>query len=264
MKKAAAILFCLITLTKYSHAQVDSLKLNGAYFKHYLTDARDVVVSPTKWQRNDWAKFGLVAGTTTALLFVDEPINKYVNDHYNQKLGDFSHGFLNPLGSQYSVGLGAAFYVGGLVFKNPRAQSTGLMAVESYVISGLFVWVPKELFGRSRPDAWGVGGAFDFKGPGHGHSFPSGHTISAFSVASIFALQYKDTGWVPYVAYGMAGLAGLSRIYENRHWASDVVMGAVLGISIGHLVYHAHKKGQLTFVPTYQNGTLGVYMSFKL
>lgn len=264
MKKVGIFFLFLFGLSLHNYAQVDSLKLNGSYLKHYYTDARDMVISPIKWQGRDWAKFGLVAGATTALLFLDEPIRDFVQDNHNEKIGGFSHGFLDPLGSQYSLGLAASFYLGGLVFKKPRAQSTGLMAIESYLISGYFVMIPKELFGRTRPEAWNVEGSFDFRGPGNGHSFPSGHTISAFSVATIFAIQYKDTGWVPYVSYGMAGLAGLSRIYDNKHWASDVFIGAALGIAIGKLIYKAHEKNQISFVPCIQNGVVGVHLSLKL
>ncbi len=262
VKKILLVVLFPFALTLNGYAQIDSLKLNSTYFKHYYTDARDMVISPIKWKGRDWAKFGVIAGTTTALFFLDEPIQDYIQDNYNKNIGKFTHNFLDPLGSRYSIGFAASFYFGGLAFNNPKAESTGLMAVESYVLSGLFVWVPKKLFGRKRPDTWNVTGAFDFGGPGNGRSFPSGHTISAFSVATIFALQYKDTGWVPYAAYGLAGLAGISRIYDNRHWASDVFMGATLGIAIGTLVYKSHENDHITFSPCFQDGTLGGYLSF--
>src|SRR5208282_4597696 len=63
-------------------------------------------------------------------------------------------------------------------------------------------------------------------------SFPSGHTIAAFSVATVIARRYGNHKWVPYVAYGTATLIGFSRVTLSAHFTSDVFAGAVLGYSI--------------------------------
>ena len=63
-------------------------------------------------------------------------------------------------------------------------------------------------------------------------SFPSGHTIAAFSVATIVSRRYRNRRWVPYVAYGLAALAGFSRLTLTAHFLSDVFMGGALGYSI--------------------------------
>ena len=67
-------------------------------------------------------------------------------------------------------------------------------------------------------------------------SFPSGHTIAAFSVATIFAERYRRHRWVPWVAYGLAGLVGFSRVPLQSHFPSDVFAGAVFGYSISRYV----------------------------
>ena len=58
--------------------------------------------------------------------------------------------------------------------------------------------------------------------------------MAAFSVASVFAESYRDKKWVPYLSYGIATLVGGSRVALGRHYLSDIVVGAVLGASIGH------------------------------
>jgi membrane-associated phospholipid phosphatase len=63
-------------------------------------------------------------------------------------------------------------------------------------------------------------------------SFPSGHSIEAFSIATIVARQYRNHRWVPYAAYGLASLVGFSRLTLNVHFLSDVFMGGALGFSI--------------------------------
>ena len=73
-------------------------------------------------------------------------------------------------------------------------------------------------------------------------SFPSGHTAYAFSGATILAMEYKDEHpWVPYAAYGSAGVVGIMRIANNRHYVSDVLFGAGLGILSMKLAYWTHK-----------------------
>jgi membrane-associated phospholipid phosphatase len=64
-------------------------------------------------------------------------------------------------------------------------------------------------------------------------SFPSGHSISAFAVATVIAGRYgKRHRWVPYVAYGVAGVIGFSRITNQAHFPADVFLGAALGYAV--------------------------------
>ena len=70
------------------------------------------------------------------------------------------------------------------------------------------------------------------------NSFPSGHTFFAFTGAEILRREYgKDYPWIAVAGYAVATLVGLMRIYNNRHWAGDVLAGAGLGILSVSLVY---------------------------
>ncbi|VAW25076.1 hypothetical protein MNBD_BACTEROID01-819 [hydrothermal vent metagenome] len=244
--------------------QVDSVRLNSQYLKHYGTDTRDIVIAPVKWGKKDFMRFGLFAATTTALVFADQPVGDFFQRQRSGRMDKIVDGFFDPLGSKYSVALGGVFYLVGGIGKNSRMRSTGLLVIESYLASGFLVNIAKRAIGRQRPDKWGINTPYGWNGPFQGTSFPSGHTTSAFSVATIFALQYKDTKWVPLVAYGLAGLAGISRVYENRHWASDVFAGAILGTVIGRYIYKAHSKNQLMVVPVTQNGLTGLKVFVKI
>jgi membrane-associated phospholipid phosphatase len=64
------------------------------------------------------------------------------------------------------------------------------------------------------------------------HSFPSGHAMEAFAVATVFAQRYRKHRWVPWVAYGVAGAIGFSRVTLQSHFPTDVFLGAALGYSI--------------------------------
>jgi membrane-associated phospholipid phosphatase len=73
-------------------------------------------------------------------------------------------------------------------------------------------------------------------------SFPSGHTSVAFATATYFAWEYKEkVPWSPALFYGLASVVGLGRIANNRHYLSDVLFGAGLGILSMRASYWSHK-----------------------
>ena len=102
----------------------------------------------------------------------------------------------------------------------------------------------KEILHRPRPFQYDQGDVQLFDGPlgqSNYNSMPSGHTITAFSIATVFATEYKNILWVPILSYTIATGVALSRIYDNKHWASDVVMGSALGWAIGKLISNNSK-----------------------
>ncbi|MGA2716124.1 MAG: phosphatase PAP2 family protein [Bryobacteraceae bacterium] len=118
-------------------------------------------------------------------------------------------------------------------------RNTALLAAEAVGDSEILATVLKDATKRIRPAAIGTGQNysdtwFDSSGSflrGHG-SFPSGHAIAAFSVATVVARRYRNRKWVPYVAYGLAGTVAFSRLTLSAHFVSDVFVGGALGYSI--------------------------------
>jgi membrane-associated phospholipid phosphatase len=92
--------------------------------------------------------------------------------------------------------------------------------------------VVNELVGRARP-LWDRG-EFSFR-PLSGHaSFPSGHAAYTFAMAG--AIDEATSGWLPAAAaYTVAGATALSRVYDDKHWLSDIVAGAALGTVVSHV-----------------------------
>jgi membrane-associated phospholipid phosphatase len=141
----------------------------------------------------------------------------------------------------------ASFYVAGLVRKDAYASQTALLAGEAAANGEILSLVMKDINRRLRPVDIAQGG--DFSGTWfHGKSrplsglgsFPSGHAMTAFSVATVFAERYRSHRWAPWVAYGLAGLIGFSRVSGQAHFPSDVFLGAALGYSISHFVVLRH------------------------
>jgi membrane-associated phospholipid phosphatase len=134
-------------------------------------------------------------------------------------------------------------YAVGLARRDSYAQQTALLAGEAVADAQILTLAMKNVDRRLRPSDIPPDGDFThtwFKS--HGRflsgrgSFPSGHTIAAFSVATIFAARYRRHRWVPWVAYGLAGLVGFSRVPLQSHFPCDVFAGAVLGYTLSRYV----------------------------
>lgn len=134
----------------------------------------------------------------------------------------------------------------GVLFNNHKSIETGYLSSKAIVHAGIIVFVLKTIAGRERPFYNDHQGRFHlFKKLESGstyHSFPSGHTITAFSMATVIAKEYSDKKWVGITSYGLASLVGLSRIGLDKHWASDVFIGSVLGYAIGSFTYRNHQQ----------------------
>lgn len=77
---------------------------------------------------------------------------------------------------------------------------------------------------------------------GTAYSFPSGHTANAFAGATMLSLEYRESlPWIPYVAYGVASGVGAMRISNNKHYLSDILVGAGIGILSTKIVYWTHQ-----------------------
>ena len=135
-------------------------------------------------------------------------------------------------------------YALGLARHDTYSQQTAELTAEALIDAAIPSLVIRDISRRVPPRSIPPNGKFDdswfrshrgpfYLGPG---GFPSGHTMAAFSIATIFAERYRRHRWVPWAAYGLAGLVGLSRITLQAHFPSDVFAGAVLGYSISHYV----------------------------
>jgi len=227
-----------------------SLKEAG---ENFLQDTGRIWSAPARLRKRDLIPvFALAAGT--ALLFAgDEGIRDgfqtYAAGH--PWVGDVSP-VLTQIGGLGGFATAGAFFGAGLLFKDDRARDTGYLAASAILQAMLVDNVVKVLAGRRRPyvadgeDHWGGPAAFFETGGEDNRSFPSGHTATAFALATVISLQYRHHGWVPAVAYTLATGVGLSRIALDRHWASDVFIGATIGHLIGRLVVRDHaRRGRL-------------------
>jgi membrane-associated phospholipid phosphatase len=205
-----------------------------------------------------WYAAGFVLGAL-ALAPVDLTIAEELQDstrQANRFLRDSATGF-RVLGRPGSLFLASGMYAAGRLSGHEGLADVGLHTAESLALAIVTTDVLKSIAGRARPEQ-DPDDPYDFQvGRGFGDhqysSFPSGHTTAAFAAAAalsteIVRLHPKGRGWVKPMLYGAAGLVGASRMYNNKHWASDVVGGAAIGVFSGWKVTrynHTHPGNRL-------------------
>ncbi len=222
---------------------------------------RDTMVTDTTrrhqtlFTAGDLALAAGFAGLTVAMFPADRSIAQRLeneNSKANRFLDRSATGF-ELISSPGAFIIGPALYVYGRYANHPGVEDLGLHGTEAVVLASGVTGVLKGLLGRSRPYVTADTNPRDFKfGKGFSgedrSSFPSGHTTTAFAAAAAVTSEVQRmwpryTWYVAPVMYGGATLVGLSRMYHNKHWASDVVLGAGIGTFSGLKVArysHAH------------------------
>ena len=250
-------------------------KETSAYVSGFFKDEAEMWTAPFHLDWKNLLIFSTIVIGTGILVANDEGI------YENFKLYQSQNPWVDKVSPKVTVlgdwgvdcGIAGLFFLGGVLIKDQKARDTGLMAWETLLHAGLLVQVVKHLAGRQRPwvengiDYW-YGPAAIFKRYNQGSfsrydSFFSGHTVSAWGLATVIAENYKNHLWVPITCYGLATLVGLSRLTEDDHWLSDVFVGAVLGYAIGKMVVRNQNK-RLQMSPALSPGGVGLALSYKI
>jgi membrane-associated phospholipid phosphatase len=189
----------------------------------------------------NWLEAGAYgAGIVLASSVLDSRTAQFAQDHAANRWlkGGIRLGNAVPW-----LGLGGAA-LAAFDGSDPRRSRTGYAAVEAGGAALLAVAGLKYAVGRARPDQ--NTGSHDFKPFSSSlnplstsnsyDSFPSGHTIVAWAVATPFALEY-NAPWL----YGVAGLTNLARAGSRQHWVSDTVAGSLLGYGIGRIFWESSR-----------------------
>lgn len=203
-------------------------------------DSKRILLSPAKWKGKDW---GIAAGAVslTALSFtVDDEVQQWSQRNQSSS-GDAVAKYVGePFGNPWIV-VGGSFvlYTVGKISHQPEVSNPALAALKATLIAGGATGLVKFLAHRARPDENTPPDSWDWGGPSFSTdnlSFISGHTATAFALAASMSTYYKDHKWVAWITYPLATITAMSRVYDNRHWFSDVIGGAALGIFIGKTV----------------------------
>ncbi|MDB4879557.1 MAG: phosphoesterase PA-phosphatase related protein [Gemmatimonadetes bacterium] len=137
--------------------------------------------------------------------------------------------------------VGGTLYAVGRLAGKPEVADVGLHGLEALVVGEIVASTMKIVVGRARPYL-GTGPNDYALGRGLGRkdykSFPSGHSTAAFAAAAAVTSEVvrhaPEHRWlIGSVMYGGAAMAGVSRMYNNQHWASDIIVGAGIGTLAG-------------------------------
>lgn len=212
------------------------------------------------FMRSDLKVLGFFAAGTILMFPLDRHLASVIRDEdllTNRNLQRISSGF-RFFGGPGPYLIGSSMYVVGRLTHTRRAAELALHGTEAVVIGQVVSSVLKVSLGRARPytSADTNPRSFAFGRGLRGsdwESFPSGHSTSAFAAAA--AVSQETAEWWPRtrwifgpILYGGAALVGMSRMYEDRHWASDVIMGAAVGTFAGLKTVrfnHTHEGNRL-------------------
>jgi membrane-associated phospholipid phosphatase len=160
----------------------------------------------------------------------------------------------NTLGGAGVLAFGVGAYAAGRLTGHPTLAMIGAHTTEAIALSSVASGLIKGVVGRQRPfldetssHHFSLGGGFT-----HGEmtSFPSGHATAAFAAASVIANDLghasRFTRWIVNpLLYGSASMVAFARMYDDKHWASDVVAGAAIGTFTGTMVSRFARRRRL-------------------
>ena len=208
--------------------------------------------TPVTW--NDARLLGLFTLATAITMPVDREGQRIMQRKWVQSSPIFSHtaDAFNAYGSPGVFAGSIALYGAGWVAGRRDVARVGMRAGEAIMLSGIVTGGIKGFAGRARPFASpGEPGDFRILSGTHDaarQSFPSGHATSTFAFASAIERELRvshprTASWAGPALYAAAALTGLARMHADKHWASDIVMGAGIGIVSGRVIarYHADR-----------------------
>ncbi len=174
----------------------------------------------------------------------------WVGNDFKTSIDDYTR--YAPVATMYIADLA------GVQSKNHWFDQTKNMAL-SMLITDLITKAIKRGVYKIRPDR------------SNDNAFPSGHTSVAFASGAVAYEEFKHSNPVlAYSSYGFASITGGLRMANDKHWVSDVLVGAGLGILVTKIVYHFDylfkwnpflKSKNSVLVPNYSEGTVGLYFS---
>jgi membrane-associated phospholipid phosphatase len=221
--------------------------------------ATPVATRPLFSIRDAWVAAGFTAATVAAL-----PLDQIVAHNLQLPQNQNEPGLVRAatmfrdIADPGTVYVSAGLFAAGKLFGNAALTDIGLHAGEALIFASAAGFVLKGAVGRPLPrqrnaDADSYQFGRGIRVDGNWQAFPSGHTLAVFSVASAITAEAGErwpdqARWVGLASYGVASAAGISRLYNNAHWVSDVIFGAGIGIFSGIKTVqyeHAHPRDWL-------------------
>lgn len=210
--------------------------------KVFAYDTAYIVTSPFRITTRQALTWGGILATTLVIYNNDAAIRDAVHDgrekpglKWFHELGEFAE----PVGH---MGIMNKYWFGGLAVSyaagSDKATRIFGEILESHFIAGLGKVAAQSVAGRDRPYA---GNGPDSWGNADATSFPSGHSINIFQLATILS-HHADRTWFTVGAYTVAAAVGVQRVASDAHWPSDVLLSAAFGTAVARCVVNLHDR----------------------
>ncbi|HUI63474.1 MAG TPA: phosphatase PAP2 family protein [Bacteroidota bacterium] len=214
--------------------------------------------APARWDGRDWLTFSAVGVGTAASSGLDIDVRALMRRNQTKRGGDLANAAMQYGSGLNMILLSAGGYAAGLAVHNRWLRETSMLAGSAIIIAGTVSTLTKVVVGRARP--YVQKGHLTFRpftlSTEDYASLPSGHTIVAFAFSGVLAERIQNT-WASIALYSLAASCGVSRMYTDEHWVSDVVLGALTSVAISRSLvswFEAQKEssasGGLRLVPT--------------
>lgn len=232
------LLFLLLSLILFSQ--------NKFSFNQFVDEGVDYYSAPFHWEEENFIHLGLVLGITYGAMQFDDELKDFT-----QKIRTESSPIPILAGRFYGepltpVVLGSYFLINGNSNGNLFQRKLGFEILQASFYSIATTQLIKMVLGRERPSR--TDDHQNFTGPtllnNDFFSMPSGHTTIAFAVSTVLS-ENSSTELLKVVSYLPAFLTAYSRVYENRHWFSDVVLGGIIGFAAAKYFVQEHKRKEI-------------------
>lgn len=247
-------LFRLIYLSILILTAQINLSQNNLNFRQVGSETKEFIKQPSRWQSKDWSIIGLTTASTLMIMQFDDEVRDQVlltrENIYNLP-AEFGRIWGEPYNTLLIGGVNALSGIVNNIYMNKKVA---FEIYQSAIYTGLTTMLIKTITGRSRP--YTNEGSYSFSpfnlSGDDEWSFPSGHVSLAFSLSTVLS-QNSKSELMKVIYYLPAFLTAYSRVYQDKHWLSDVFLGAVIGYSIGKWTVKIHEKneGQVNPVPQF-------------
>ena len=205
--------------------------------KRFAKDQGQIYSAPFRPVNFKWD--ALLAASTGALMAGDRQIARAVPTGHENISRAISN--VSLIGTGISVG---SVWIYGLKTGNEHAKETGELTLESLANTFTVYTLMQFAAGRERPTE-GTGNGRFWIHNGFNGSFPAGHPMFTWAMASVAAHEYPKP-WVQWLAYGAAATVSATRFTARMHYPSDLLVGSALGYLVGTHIFHSHCKTGLS------------------
>lgn len=219
---------------------------------------------PARFSSADWTLVAVSGLSFGFILLNDEALFHKLNgpvSSEDRKILPWTNALGNGL---VAIPALAALYLYGEKKTDHLAKDAALAGLQVFILSAGAVVAVKHLTHRARPDQ--LAEPYHWSGPFHNfqhESFPSGHTMRAFAVATVLSGYYPEKPGLGLALYGLAGLTAIGRLKSGEHWPSDVFAGAILGYALGRSVLHFNRRLSSQIQIHADGNTLGMIIRLK-